>query len=361
MIIAKNMRPSFLFLLPGIFFISFFTSFTLNILWHKEQFVNERLHSTFEAFGGMAAVLMALLLLRRDKDSLRGQGDYFLLAMGFFMMGILDTFHAVSTFGKGFILLRSLASIFGSFWFVLVWFPGINKYLLNAKKLPWLTVSFTILLGVLILKFREFFPLMMLEGEFTTFAIIINFFSGVFTIASAFYFFFQFLRTSKTELYLFTCMLLLLGLSALEFPISVVWNDDWWFWHTQRCLAYVVVFYYILRSFLQVSEELKKSNELLENRIVERTAELSKEVAERKLYGIQRDKVIAELEDAHAQINTLTGLLPTCASCKKIRDAEGNWVQMESYIQEHSDARFSHGICPVCAKILYPEVFDKLF
>ena len=361
MIIAKNKRPSFLFLLAGIFFVSFFTSITLNMLWHNEQSVNEPLHSTLEAFGGMAAFSMALLLLRLDKDSWREKGDYFLLAMGFFMMGILDTFHAVSTFGNGFILLRSLASIFGSFWFALVWFPGINKYLLNAIKISWTTIFFSILLGISVLKFREFFPLTILDGDFTTFAVVINLLSGVLTISSAFYFFLQFLRTSKTESYLFTCMLLLLGLSALELPISVAWNDDWWFWHIQRCLAYLVVFYYILRSFLQVSEELKKSNELLENRIAERTAELSKEVAERKLYGIERDKVIAELEYAHAQINTLTGLLPTCASCKKIRDTEDNWVQMESYIQKHSDATFTHGICPTCAKKLYPDIYDKVF
>ena len=331
------------------------------MLWHNEQSVIEPLHSTLEAFGGMAAFSMALLLLRLDKDSWREKGDYFLLAMGFFMMGILDTFHAVSTFGNGFILLRSLASIFGSFWFALVWFPRINKYPLNAIKISWTTIFFSILLGISVLKFREFFPLTILDGEFTTFAVVINLLSGVLTISSAFYFFLQFLRTSKTESYLFTCMLLLLGLSALELPISVAWNDDWWFWHIQRCLAYLVVLYYILSSFLHVSEELKKSNELLENRIAERTAELSKEVAERKLYGIERDKVITELEYAHAQINTLTGLLPTCASCKKIRDTEDNWVQMESYIQKHSDATFTHGICPTCAKKLYPDIYDKVF
>ncbi len=361
MIIVETRRRYFLYFLPGIFFVSFLTSITLNILWHKEQFVNEPLHSTLEAFGGMAAISMALLLRQLDKVDLRKKKDYFLLSMGFFMMGILDTCHAVSTFGNGFILLRSLASVFGSFWFALVWFPWINKSILTVNKLPWITILFSLLLGTLILKFRDVFPLMILDGRFTPFAISINLLAGVLTISSAFYFFLQFLRSYKIELYLFTCMLLLLSLSALEFPISVVWNHDWWFWHMQRCLAYIVVFYYILVTFLNVSEKLEESNKLLESRIVERTAELTKEVAERKLYGSQRDKVIAELQDAHAQIKILTGFLPICASCKKIRDNKGNWVQVESYIQKHSDARFSHGICPVCAKKLYPEVYDKIY
>ena len=57
---------------------------------------------------------------------------------------------------------------------------------------------------------------------------------------------------------------------------------------------------------------------------------------------------------AHADIQTLSGLLPICASCKKIRDDRGFWNQIEQYIEEHSLARFSHGICPDCANKLYP-------
>ncbi len=65
----------------------------------------------------------------------------------------------------------------------------------------------------------------------------------------------------------------------------------------------------------------------------------------------------AELQDALAQAKTLSGLLPICASCKKIRDDEGYWTQLETYIQEHSDILFSHGLCPECANKLYPEIF----
>jgi hypothetical protein len=62
------------------------------------------------------------------------------------------------------------------------------------------------------------------------------------------------------------------------------------------------------------------------------------------------------LEKALKQIKTLHGLLPMCASCKKIRDDGGYWKQIEAYLCEHSDARFSHGICPDCAKELYPDI-----
>ena len=64
------------------------------------------------------------------------------------------------------------------------------------------------------------------------------------------------------------------------------------------------------------------------------------------------------LEVALSQIRTLSGLLPICAKCKKIRDDQGYWNQIETYIHDHSDAKFSHGICPECCKKLYPELWD---
>ena len=360
MLIEKNRRQFFLSLFGIIFFGSFLTSMALNFFWKDIQVVNELLHSSLEAFGGMAAISMALLLLLFHQDGKREKGEYFLLSMGFFMMGILDTFHAVSVFGNGFFLLRSLGSVFGSIWFALVWLPGAGAYISKFKSLPLVIAFISFLIGTMILKFRDIFPLMIVQGEFTPFAILINILSGVFLITTAFYFFLEFLRSSRTESYLFACMFILFGLSAVEFPLSKSWSEDWWFWHVQRCLAYVAVLYFIFRTFLRVYIELKIMNEQLEHRVAERTLQLSTEVAERRRYAIERDKVIVELQDAVAQIDTLTGLLPTCASCKKIQNSEGNWEQMEFYIQKHSSAKFSHGICPSCAKELYPDIYEEI-
>ena len=63
--------------------------------------------------------------------------------------------------------------------------------------------------------------------------------------------------------------------------------------------------------------------------------------------------IIARLKNALAKVRLLSGLLPICASCKKIRDDKGYWNQIESYIRDHSEAEFSHGICPDCAKQMY--------
>jgi hypothetical protein len=63
-----------------------------------------------------------------------------------------------------------------------------------------------------------------------------------------------------------------------------------------------------------------------------------------------------ELQAALAEVKTLSGLLPICSNCKKIRDDKGYWNQIESYIQKHSDALFTHGICPDCMKMIYPHM-----
>ncbi|MDA8418054.1 MAG: response regulator [Desulfobacteraceae bacterium] len=74
-------------------------------------------------------------------------------------------------------------------------------------------------------------------------------------------------------------------------------------------------------------------------------------------YQTERDKLLAELQAALDKVKLLSGFLPICASCKRIRDDQGYWQQIESYIRDHSEAEFSHGICPDCARKLYPEIF----
>lgn len=87
--------------------------------------------------------------------------------------------------------------------------------------------------------------------------------------------------------------------------------------------------------------------------------ELNAEIAMRKESEEKREKLIAELTQALDEIKTLEGIIPICANCKRIRDDQGYWSQIEAYISSHSEARFSHGICPECRQKLYPDIdFD---
>jgi PAS domain S-box-containing protein len=85
----------------------------------------------------------------------------------------------------------------------------------------------------------------------------------------------------------------------------------------------------------------------------------ARDVSDRKQAQREREKLIEELQVALTRIKVLSGFIPICSSCKKIRDDQGYWNQLEAYIQNHSEAQFSHGICPDCAAVFYPDYFTK--
>ena len=112
-------------------------------------------------------------------------------------------------------------------------------------------------------------------------------------------------------------------------------------------------------------EELIRYRERLEEIIEARTKELQRayqelqqENAERQKAEVEKEAIIVRLQTALAQVKKLSGLLPICASCKKIRDDEGYWQDVAVYIRDHSEVEFSHGICPECMQRLYPEYYS---
>ncbi|MBI5483242.1 MAG: response regulator [Deltaproteobacteria bacterium] len=102
----------------------------------------------------------------------------------------------------------------------------------------------------------------------------------------------------------------------------------------QAVVAKAVEHNFLLRDNRRLVEELRQINAELEERVTDRTAQLNQRAT--------------DLETALSQVKKLEGIIPICMYCKKIRNDEEAWQNMEHYISEHSDAEFSHGICPVC-------------
>lgn len=94
--------------------------------------------------------------------------------------------------------------------------------------------------------------------------------------------------------------------------------------------------------------ELDGINQSLEQKIQQRTEQLRLEIQIREEMSEKREKLITELNVTLDELKLLKGILPICSYCKKIRDDEGYWEQVETYISRHSEAEFSHGICPEC-------------
>jgi hypothetical protein len=143
---------------------------------------------------------------------------------------------------------------------------------------------------------------------------------------------------------------------ALGIQVKPPYWQTYWF----RGVALFLILLFLVSLYLIRVQRIKVRNKQLEEAVKERTAELRQEIAERSSVEKERERLISELQRALAEVKTLTGMLPICASCKRIRDDEGYWQQVEVYVKDRSDADFSHAICPDCLKELYPEIYGQI-
>ena len=138
-------------------------------------------------------------------------------------------------------------------------------------------------------------------------------------------------------------LIVLVGMTIYETLKQLVWPDIS-IWGSHIITIFFSSICAALAAFFILQKQMKLTDALIIKNI--ESERLKKELK----------KKVEQLEVSITEIKTLTGLLPICSSCKKIRDDEGYWNQIESYIQKHSNAVFSHSFCPDCAKKLYPEV-----
>ena len=230
---------------------------TLKALGTGWLLVNEPLHAAVEAVGGLAAIVMAILLILKRREEYSGK--FFLFAMGFLGMGLLDVLHAASLPGHGFVLLHSVASFVGGFWFALTWVPSCASERDGVWKrwTPWALVFGAILFGIWTSGARETLPIMVEAGAFTTTAYTINLLSAVFFMSAATRLLIDFGRIGRPEICLFACMATLFGLANLMFPLSELWDNTWWFWHLLRLAAYVLALGFVIYEHQQKISNLR--------------------------------------------------------------------------------------------------------
>ncbi|MFO7606102.1 MAG: hypothetical protein R6W72_07375 [Desulfurivibrionaceae bacterium] len=311
-------RKIFIYSLPTIIIFIFAVFFSFTNLSHY-TWDNIPVHSTVESTGAIIAIILSIILLSTTENHPQ---EFYKVAVSSALlgMGILDLFHSSVSPSQNFVWFHSSATLLGGVFFSLVWLSP--KVVFHPTILPIISLAISLSLVFIALFSPGNTPTMLQGGQFTSSAKALHLFGGLgFTFAAA-WFYRNYYYKSNSQYILFANHCLLFGVSALIFEISNLWCINWWLWHGTRLLAYMVAMLLIFRIYRNIDKE--------------------------------KDLALIELREALKNIKVLKGFLPICASCKKIRDDKGYWNQIEAYIKEHSEANFSHGICPECAEKLYP-------
>ncbi|MBF0509905.1 MAG: PAS domain S-box protein, partial [Deltaproteobacteria bacterium] len=228
-------------------------------LFGHVTWVNVELHSTIEAVDGLASIIIALFLLQeKDKDqSIR----LYLLANGFIGMGVLNLLHGPMTLGRGFVLTKIMASLICSVWFLLVFLSTkLKKYeSLFRKKIPLITVGGSVLLGICIVRYRDYFPIMIKNNNFTVTAVALSLLAGLFFLASAWRLLHDSCGVSEDDKLVFVPLALLFGLSELAFPFSVPWCSLWWMWHFLNLIACTLAVWWIIKNHYELVSILNET------------------------------------------------------------------------------------------------------
>lgn len=231
---------------------------SIGIRW-QITWMNIELHSAMETTGALVAIVTASLML--SEGTKIGHVKSYLLAIGFLSMGLMNLFHALTIWGRGFVLSRSLAPLMGSLWFSLVWIaPSLQRYEFSLKKtVPWIVTVFSLLLGFSILLYRDAFPLMVKDGRFTVSALALNFISGFFFLGAALNLYLDYHKFGGNERLLFSVLAAFLAISGFIFPWSAPWSFHWWGWHLLLFLVYSLCLWWIIRRHRDLLVFLKQT------------------------------------------------------------------------------------------------------
>ena len=243
--------------------------------------MSEGLHADIELFGAVVAIITSIILYL--KLNIRHEKYLIALIMSFISMGVLDGLHSHLNIGNTFVLSHSIASLYGSLFAFLVWFPSVLEYMYKRKLIFFLFAFVFSLLTALYMLYIDSLPsyLNMLSeavvlnnrivNKFTLLAVFINVFSGVLFILSSIYFYGKYIKDEQKTNFLFFLFFFLTGMAEVIFEFSVLWSFDWWLWHIIRLVAYVVVLfvliydYHVFLKFILAREkELRNKNMLIE-------------------------------------------------------------------------------------------------
>ncbi|MFC1858219.1 MASE3 domain-containing protein [Thermodesulfobacteriota bacterium] len=319
-------------------FVLFWCIILLGLFW-ASQYSFLLFHSLIEIFSVIVACSIFMFAWNSQGFS---DNDYFLfLGIAYLFIGGLDLIHTLSY--KGMAVFKGHdANLPTQLWIVARYVESISlliaPFFMN-KKINGFSIMWCYFLSVIficILISGGLFPDCFIEGQgLTPFKKISEYLISLILIGAIVVLYGSREKFDESIYKLLIAAIIFTILAELAFTFYLsVYGFSNLIGHYFKMISFYLVYKAIIESGLQKPYDflflnLKKSEENL--------------IKERNL-----------LQDVLAELNTLRGLLPICSNCKKIRDDKGYWNQIEVYIEKHSEAQFTHGICPECAEKLYP-------
>ena len=300
----------------------------LQALWPDWRGHHMPLHSTMEALSGLASIAMASVLFQRREHE---QGTPFrALGSGLLGMGLLDIFHAVAELGDGFVLLRNMAGLVGGVGFALAWRSDPEDIGSRRSWIPWVIAIGSIVFGTWVLTAPAYLPEMIRNGAFTPTAVAPQSLASMLFLAATWRLLAIYKRTGRPEDYLFACLALLFALAELVFMYSVMWDTRWWFWHTLRLAACLLMLGYLVQRYRRTVVELATS--LVQTRQTEDTLRRSEHQLKEALD--ERQRMAEDLHDGAIQsIFAVTLGLERCRRQVAV-DPEGTAGRLETVIKD---------------------------
>ena len=293
------------------------------------------------------------------------ENDFFLfLGVSFLFVGSLDLIHTLSYRGMG-VFVGYGANLPTQLWIAARYLQAISLLIaplfLTRRINPQVVFCsfFVVWVIALLAIFGGVFPVCFVEGTgLTPFKKISEYLISVLLVSGYF-----FLSTKRFKLDDNTYRLVVfsIGLTIVSELAFTVYVSVYGLSNLVGHLFKIVAFYLLYRAIITIG--LRHPYECLRARQEELTKinkKLETEIDFRKKVELDKEAVISELKKAVSEVKSLRGILPICSFCKKIRNDEGYWDQVEVYVQKHSAVDFSHGVCPNCLQKHYPEEFEEV-
>ena len=214
-------------------------------------------HSAIEVFGGAIALFVCFLLLNLEKNN-RGTSFNIPIAAAVGAMGMLDISHALVEPGKLFVWFHSTATFFGGVLFLLIILPVSTQTKLK-RGFAYVILSATFLLSISSFSFPQLVPDMVVNGRFSSFAVMLNTIGGTCLLIASIKLYVSYKQNKKTDDLLFILHSSMFGLAAIMFQQSFLWDLSWWGWHLLRLLAYGVALWFALLNEKYLFAQLKQT------------------------------------------------------------------------------------------------------